>query len=282
MLKKIQPPLFLILLIGFCANTTKAQTYNTQMDGLWQFAEDNSEYVKIKDGKAIIYVKDKFENWDEQNDRISTTTSTRKTTSVFLGNNISVTTIEQFKNPKQTNTHSYNIFYISPYVLMAQDLYYENKIDSAQTLEDSWDTKNAKSIYSAYSGLLLPLKTKKFTLNGSMASSSKFISLVEVLNTMKYTLLKFKLENKTDNTQAFTLHAPDDETAFYITTEDGKKYHLLGQYGFGGFTSISLDKNKELYYYVFFEKIPDKTKKITIREGNCTSGCWNFYDVSLQ
>lgn len=271
-------------MLAISCQLVSAQPYNQQMDGEWELESANYLLsVSIDAGNITHYNKAKdTDPWRlvEENDKL-------KIKSLFYDNNISSTIIKKENKPERTLTYSLNISFISPYVLSG--FYYEffNYLKETEYVsEDPEFMYNEKRGYQTYArthAAFFPKKTKTFQLSASMAATSEFIKLEKVFNTVNSTVLKFSLKNHTTKDQSVSLHPPGSQKAYFISTGEGKKYKMVDQYGFGRYKPITLKKNsKKTYFYVFTEKIPDDTRTITIREGNCSAGCWNFYDVKLN
>ncbi|RXK62396.1 hypothetical protein ESA94_05140 [Lacibacter luteus] len=258
---------------------TFSQTYSSgTLEGEWQFLRSKDEYVKVETNNITIFKKNASGNWEPLNEN-----SNRKKSMILGSKNASVSVIESNSSLRGTTTHSINLFYISPFIAAAHDVFFINRIEQAKFPERSWSWGDSSlSTVGTEWDYMVPRIQKMFKLAGSMASTSKYIKLDTAFNTARYTVLRFTAKNLESTAQNFTLNPPGNEHAFSITDQDGKVYNLLGQYGFGGFNSYSYQPKGAVTFFVFFERIPDDTKRITVREGNCTEGCWNFYDVTLN
>jgi hypothetical protein len=86
-----------------------------------------------------------------------------------------------------------------------------------------------------------------------------------------------------------TLHSPGSEKAFFLRDEFGNRYNLISQYGWAGseengYGESILEAETENHILLFFEPVTGSrvVKNLSLIEGNCESGCWNFYDIRLK
>ena len=276
--------IFTGILLAISFQPVSAQPYNKLMDGEWELQSTTFlRSLTIEAGEVTHYHRQESTDlWKSVEESGNT-----KIKSLLYDNNISSTFIEKLNNPAQTRTYSFNLSFISPYVLFG--FYYEffNNLKETEYISDDpgfvYNEIRGSQTFARTHAALFPKKTKTFSLSSSMASTSEYIKLEKVFNTVNSTVLKFSLKNNTSTAQNVSLHPPGSQKAYFISTGEGKKYKMVDQYGFGKYKTITLKKNsKKRYFYVFTEKIPDNTETITIREGNCSTGCWNFYDVKLN
>jgi hypothetical protein len=85
------------------------------------------------------------------------------------------------------------------------------------------------------------------------------------------------------------LHSPGSEKAFFLRDEFGNRYNLISQYGWAGseengYGESILEAETENHILLFFEPVTGSrvVKNLSLIEGNCESGCWNFYDIRLK
>jgi hypothetical protein len=95
--------------------------------------------------------------------------------------------------------------------------------------------------------------------------------------------------DKMDSSYDGILNPPGSEKAFFIRDAQGNRYDLITQYGWRGpdklaFGSFTIPSDTEQHILLFFEPAsnPQSIRNISLLEGTCESGCWNFYDVRLK
>jgi hypothetical protein len=86
-----------------------------------------------------------------------------------------------------------------------------------------------------------------------------------------------------------TLNPPGSDNAFFIRDEFGNRYNLISQQGWGGqekkgYGSYVIEAETENHILLFFEPVNNyqNVNNLSLIEGVCESGCWNFYDVRLK
>lgn len=274
---------FLLIVFLFPILAAGQQSGYSRMNGEWQTYDNNDSYIRIGDGKVQLYEKDAGGTFKPSSKLPGIKSNNTISSSLVGTDNASIIGISQDVAGKTTTTGAIHLFYLSPDLLYAEFVEYDNKIRDTKFPEESWQWGDAsKSSVGAQWSLLFPRIRKKFNFSKSMASSSSYISIESIFNTTQYTAVKFRMKVDKDG-QTYSLHAPGTEHAFVITDERGYQYKLLGQYGFGGYKSHSnLKTGDEFSFFVFFNRMPDNVKRISIREGTCTEGCWNFYDINLN
>lgn len=99
-------------------------------------------------------------------------------------------------------------------------------------------------------------------------------------------VLMFK---KMPNNYTGTLHSPGSQNAFFIRDEFGNRYNLISQYGWSGsekngYGQYVLEAETETHVVLFFEPVNNyqNVNNLSLIEGVCESGCWNFYDIRLK
>lgn len=261
-----------------------AQVQTDKFSGDWDMS--TSSMVRFVNGKVQLFYKE-----DKSEKLISAKEYFEKDkpgyfseTSNINRNNALYSWTNSCKACKWTETHLYHFSYVSDFIIKVHYTRVVNNIDGCETPEESWGTSSKKSFKESDDYLIGPHIVWEKNAPVVGAGSNADISIMTVANFSKYTEIKFQIKNPGETKSGYELHAPGSDKAFVITDDNGKKYKLVGQYGFGGFnTPITIGSNEKKIFYCYFEKIPSNTKVINIKEGDCNgSNCWNFYEVMLQ
>jgi hypothetical protein len=270
--------LFLLIAPAICF----AQVTTHKFSGAWQVPDQKGpqSYFKFEDGQVQMFVyssdKKKYLPKKQSVDTdIVETSSVNKNNALYSWTNTCGTC-------GWTETQTYTFLRITDNLIRVSWVRYVNNLDATKQPEESFDTEDAVSFMKSETYDYVPLMeryTEKPTLG---AASSSSISIQSIAVDGKNTVVSFNLKNTTYSEQSFTLHPPGAEKAFVLIDDKGNRYRMTGQYGFGGYRTLSIEEDDDLDFKVYFEKIPAGVKTLTIKEGDCTGdGCWNFYDVKL-
>ncbi|MBO6622165.1 MAG: hypothetical protein JJ892_14200 [Balneola sp.] len=97
------------------------------------------------------------------------------------------------------------------------------------------------------------------------------------------------LFNKIDQEYSGNLHSPGTDFALYVRDSSGNRYDLISQFGWmgsdkHGFGNMVIPADTEQHLLLFFEPATnsDSITNLSLIEGSCETGCWNFYDVRLK
>lgn len=125
-----------------------------------------------------------------------------------------------------------------------------------------------------------------FLFTGSATNPNISIEEIRFTDEALEVLLLF---NKIDQDYSGNLHAPGAEFALYVRDASGNKYDLKSQFGWvgsdkNGYGNMVIPANTEQHLLLFFEPASnfDSITNLSLIEGSCESGCWNFYDVRLK
>lgn len=121
---------------------------------------------------------------------------------------------------------------------------------------------------------------------GSATNSNMTIEEVRFTDETIEVLLFFE---EMTNSYDGTLNPSGSEKAFFIRDASGNRYDLITQYGWPGpdklgFGSFTIPMDTEQHILLFFEPAssPQSIRNLSLLEGTCETGCWNFYDVRLK
>jgi len=240
---------------------------------------DEIRQVSYEDGD-LYYTMDK-------NDFSEDGVSYQEEESAFNRNNAITYWINTCKECGWTETQVSNIFYIgTPYVYHLRHDRYVNNIGAGE--QDGTFGPQGKSFASHYEGYLRLLPTnlwadEEFSVGGR---SSDFIEIIEVRFTSLTTEIALRITAPNDE-YGCTLNEPGSPDAFELQDGTGKSYALRGNFawrgdGTDGFGSRILDEGEEVDFVLFFDPVPEGTQRLNMVEGECESGCWNFYDIRLK
>lgn len=273
----------LLALIGLAFMAT-AQVETNKFSGDWDMSTSN--VVRFVNGKVQLFYKE-----DKSNKLISAKERFEKDkpgyfseTSDINRNNAVYSWTNSCKTCKWTETHIYHFSYVSEFIIKVHFTRIVNNIDVCEIPEESWSTSSKKSFKEVDDYVIGPRVVWEKASPTVGAGSNRDISILNIANFSKYTEIKFQIYNQGEARSGYQLHSPGSDKAFVITDNNGVKYKLVGQYGFGGFDQpITIGSESKKIFYCYFEKIPSNTKVINIKEGDCNgSNCWNFYEVMLQ
>ena len=97
------------------------------------------------------------------------------------------------------------------------------------------------------------------------------------------------LFNSIDQDYNGNLHLPGSDFALYVRDSSGNRYDLISQFGWlgsdkFGFGNMVIPSDTEQHLLLFFEPATnsDSITNLSLIEGICETGCWNFYDVRLK
>lgn len=97
------------------------------------------------------------------------------------------------------------------------------------------------------------------------------------------------LFNEIDQQYSGNLHSPGSDFAMYVRDATGNRYDLISQFGWTGsdkygYGNMVIPADTEQHLLLFFEPATnfDSITNLSLIEGSCESGCWNFYDVRLK
>jgi hypothetical protein len=273
----------LLAIILLSIHWGNAQVTTSQFSGEWELPSGNvfrftngkiSFFCKKDEATGFVTARDYFENgkpgfFSESND-------VNKNNAIYSWTNSCSTC-------RWTETHTYHFSFITSQLIRVNWTRIVNNIGDGKDPETSWHSSSPNSFQQTKAYDIRPrtLWEKSIPLVGG--SSNSGISLIKLSNSAKNTMITFELKNIKSTTQSFSLHAPGTEKAFYLADGQGNRYELTGQFGFGGFKTISLDPDETLLFECYFEKLPANTRMINIKEGDCSGpNCWNFYEVSLR
>jgi len=226
---------------------------------------------------ALYYTMDQSNFSDEEG------VSYQRESSAFMKNNAISYWINTCKECGWTETQVASFFYIgSPWIYYYTHNRFVNNISADESFNYTF-TDDGKSFTSENEGYLrlipnLILAGDDLTIG---AKSSSYISIHEVRITNQTTEITLKVTSPQDNYGCF-LTSPGSADAFVLQDNDGNSYQLLGSFGWpaaNGYGSISLDEGDELFFILFFEPMPAEAGRFNLKEGDCSSGCWNFYDI---
>lgn len=199
-------------------------------------------------------------------------------TSVRAKNNAQHTWINTCETCVWTETQTGNFFYFgNPYLL---EYNWTRNVNNDKG-EDCFRRGNPcfTSSKKGYARIV-PSKVYRNVVVGGKGYS--YIDIEEVRYTEKTTEVTLKF---TDANTTGTLHPPGSEKAYKIIGQDGKEYKLLAQFGWRGLGSKGFGgsrgniRNKRII--LFFEPMSQKANPtFNLKEGACSSNCWNFYDVA--
>ncbi|HCD52143.1 MAG TPA: hypothetical protein DEQ34_06840 [Balneolaceae bacterium] len=132
------------------------------------------------------------------------------------------------------------------------------------------------------------VSSDQIKVSASTAADGLEIKIEEVRFTEKSTELLLHFVNGSNLMQTY-LREPGDPEAFFIRDRNGRKYKLIGQFGWQGFNinkfgNYNMDPDSDLYVILYFEPVPDTQSfnRFDLIEGECEDGCWNLYDVRLN
>jgi hypothetical protein len=97
------------------------------------------------------------------------------------------------------------------------------------------------------------------------------------------------LFNEIDQDYSGNLHSPGSDFALYIRDASGNRYDIISQFGWmgsdsNGYGNMVIPADTEQHLLLFFEPADnfDSITNLSLIEGSCETGCWNFYDVRLK
>ncbi len=201
--------------------------------------------------------------------------------SLINKNSANLTWINSCEECVWTETQILNIFYLG------NDFIYKgitNRIVNNNQGIDCFDTggKCFTTTKSGYIRIFPNLIYKKNSIHVGGKSDQKN-EIKEIRITDKTTEITLII-----NTTSGIINPVGNNQAFYVSLNNGKKLKLLGQYGWkgdskGGFGTWATKTETKREVILFFEpaSAEDLGQGFSLKEGNCTAGCWNFYDISI-
>lgn len=266
-----------------CTHLINAQVITSKFSGDWK--EDGVDNIfRFSNGKVMLfYLKGKGEGYQTAKEYCAGTSSSDFIESYHVNkNNALYSWTNTCIGCGWTETHIYHFSYVTDQLIRVHFSRIVNNIGGCTNPENSWHS-DAKSFIKTSEFDIEPRSVSSKDITEVGGASNSGISILNISTSQKDTKIIFKLTNNTSQNQSYTLNAPGSEKAFFLIDQDGVKYKLIGQFGFGGFDHITIPSYETLVFQCYFEKLPASTKMINIKEGNCSgSNCWNFYEVSLQ
>ena len=277
-------PFYLLSTITFfCSFTSNAQS---KFDGAWWYQGEqgrSSLICEINSDDLIQYT------WNSESNQFVTFRSTRQDGYDFVDhfeinkNNATYYWINTCEDCGWTETQIYNIFYVSPHVQYVKYQRHVNNIDVGQEsgIDKCWDDEGA-CFTVVDEGYMRRFPTKVLNVRSIGALGQSYFKPQNLTHTGSTTELTVKISIPDEENLSGYLSEPGSSSAFYLRDDNGNRYDILDQLGFGGFQSQNLAPGEEINLVLIFEKMPEEILSFSLIEGDCTAGCWNAYDIKVE
>lgn len=275
---------FTLLLVCFISSFTILGQNNFQ-NGTYVYSSDLHKFkkltfYKIENKKITHYSYNNNKEWVLVKNA-DLNGPDFKETSIINKNNALATWINTCDNCVWTETQTTNFFYLgNPFIYKAN---HKRSVNN-NTGEDCFDNK--KCFETNTNGYLRLYPNHYFFSEKIMTGgkSSENIAIENIRITSLTTEITLSI-----STRAGTLNPPSSEKAYTIKTNSGKEFKLLNQFGWGGdkiggFGFWEAQYKTERKVILFFEpmSLADLKAGFSLKEGLCTTNCWNFYDITVS
>lgn len=271
-----------LLILAFNLPYSFAQS---NFEGAWFYLGENSRSSLICEinGEGLTHY-----TWDEDSEKYVTFRSSRGNGSQFVDhyqenkNNATYYWINTCDGCGWTETQNYHIFHVSPHVKYVK---FERLVNNIGTGNDSgvdqcWD-EEGQCFTVSDEGYMRRFPTQILEVKSIGALSQPYFKPIELRQTGITTELTVNLSISQQDIQG-TLNAPGSSDAFYLRDNNGTKYKIVDQLGFGGFVTKTLRKGDEIELVLIFEKMPENITSFSLIEGDCSEGCWHAYDIKVE